>query len=82
MEKFPAKPLHGAVVAGHNDLVKGHARDFIIHPYKLSDMVLDAESGLEKITIAISTLMYLAWFSHNGRIPYAEYVLTVFLKNI
>ena len=76
MEKFPAKPLHEAVVAGYNDLVKGHARDFILEKlYKLSDMVLDAESGLEKITIAISTLMYLAWFSHNGRIPYAEYVL-------
>ena len=40
-------------------------------------MVLDAESGLEKNTIAISTFMYppqLAWFSHNGRIPYPEYV--------
>ena len=32
---------------------------------------------MEKNTIAIATLMYppqLAWFSHNGRIPYPEYV--------
>ena len=75
----PAKPLDVAVVAGYNDLVKGHTRDFILEKlYKLSEMGLDAESGLEKITIAISTLMYppqLVWFSYNGRIPYAEYVL-------
>ena len=81
MEKFPAKPLHVAVVAGHNDLVKGHARDFILEKlYKLSDMVLDAESVLEKITIAISTLMYLAWFSHNGRIPYMPNMSNSFLE--
>ena len=54
--------------------MKGLTRDFILEKlYKLSDMVLDDESGLEKSTIAISTLMYppeLAWYSHNGRIPY------------
>ena len=30
VEKFPAKPLDVAVVAGYNDLVKGHTRDFTI----------------------------------------------------
>ena len=75
MEKFP---LDVTVVAGYNDLVKGHTRDFILEKlYKLSDLVLDAESGLDKNTIAIATFMYppqLAWFSHYGRIPYPEYV--------
>ena len=78
VEKFPAKPLDVTVVAGYNDLVKGHTRDFILEKlYNLADLVLDAESGLDKNTIAIATLMYplqLAWFSHNGRIPYPEYV--------
>ena len=78
MEKLPAQPLDVTVVAGYNDLVEGHTVDQILEKLNnLSVMVLDAESGSEKNTIAFSSFMYppkLAWYSDNGRIPYERYV--------
>ena len=59
VEKFLGMPLDVCLVAGYNDLVRRHSREQIRHDLReFSSMVIEAQSGLEVNTFAVSTLMY------------------------
>ena len=78
VDKFLGMPLDVCLVAGYNDLVKGYSREQIRYDLReFSTMVIEAQSGLDVNTFAVSTLMYppqLAWFPDNGEFPYPGYV--------
>ena len=76
------RPMDVVVVAGYDDLVDGHARDYIVEKLHIfADLVMHRtrEEKLDRHrgnTIAISSLMYppqLAWFPDNGPEPYEGY---------
>ena len=55
------RPLDVAIVAGYNDLIAGHSRNYIMEQFSnLTDLVKLAGLRLhtEPNTVAISTLMY------------------------
>ena len=78
VERFLGMPLDVCLVAGYNDLVRRYSREQIKHDLReFSAMVIEAQSGLDINTFAVSTLMYppqLAWFPDNGEVPYPGYI--------
>ena len=71
------KPLDVVLVAGYNDLVRGHCREFIYNGYKhFTDAVLSMGKQLHPNTpntVAVASLMYppqLSWFRDDGPEPY------------
>ena len=76
----PEKPLDVVLVMGYNDLVKGHARDWMLDCLKcFSNYIFGLASKNHPDipnTVAIATMMYppqLAWLYDNGPEP-ANYV--------
>ena len=77
------KPLDVVMVAGHEDLIEGHPRSYIIHQFHTFSHMIMGEAREQNLSprransVAIASLMYppqLAWLPDNGPTPYSGYV--------